>query len=535
MPRSVLATGNHGIELQLDYGDFVDSDTGGGVTHNTHSVELEWLEAWFDANGYTTVDSINVQSASGNLVHDVEWSNSLPYVSGRYRLRTLSPESVSLSFTEEQTGSVSLTSYGIDTAGSMSGSLNFTIPRRPYGTPREPSVSMSGGTATCSGRQTNANADRFWEYTDWRLETDGVWDDWSPNEPGRRTSKTITLDPNKRYRASVRGRNIDTTGPWGYSGYVYSAPSSPSALTATRQATRTTVLLSWTNNAAYASAYLIERALDGGAWIQIGTTSATSYSTTLPLSSTAQYRVRAQTPAPAVQSSYTAAVEVGVGYNAPDAPTISLARIDDASATLTIAPGQTNAALDKYWQLLYWELQTDDGVFTPVSSSSGDTPTIAVSGLAADHRYTVRVRAWNVGGYSDYGSSNPIYTTPAPPTAVLASRAGLTAAVNVSWTNNARWPGTFTLERSVNSGAYVVFQNVPASPTIDSLLTTSYGVYRVRVNTPNPSVTSAFSASSAVVVPVESDKRGLPGINKIYSGTTEVFRVLAGTKQIWLG
>ena len=59
--------------------------------------------------------------------------------------------------------------------------------------------------------------------------------------------------------------------------------------------------------------------------------------------------------------------------------------------------------------------------------------------------------------------------------------------------------------------------------------------YTVETWTPTPSVASARSAVSNTIPFVGYDKDGIPGVDDIFVGDDKVYKVMAGTSQIWLG
>ena len=319
--------------------------------------------------------------------------------------------------------------------GTATISAYVYLPRKRYLAPLAPAtVTLSSTTVTCTGNQTNASADRFWTSTDLLLQKNS--DAWVEDNGsvGTTTSWPVTLEANARYQAGVRAWNADGgRGPITYSSLLYTTPSTPTAVTAARQATKTPVRVTWTNNAAWAASYVVERSLNGGAWTQVGTPATTTFDdTNVPLSATAIYRVKVLTPTPVVGSAWSASsATVGQGYTLPGAPVVTLTRIDDSSVRVTISGNQSNPALDKYWERIYWSIQTDTAAYVGSDYVSGDTTSFTIPGCSADHRYKVMARVWNSAGYGEFGLSGYVYTTPAAPSAATATRLGASTTVNV--------------------------------------------------------------------------------------------------------
>ena len=421
-------------------------------------------------------------------------------------------------------------------------------PRRPYHAPNTPTngscwVDDVNGKMylQISGHQNDHGQDHYWALTDftiWR-STDGQWHE-TYELAGNATEVEWDIVPNSYYMVGARSWNSDG-GHSAWSPMVdrYSKPDAPSGVSAGRQADRSQVLVSWTNNADYPDNFLVERSVDAGTtWTLAGTvTSAVfQFTDTAPLDKDPIYRVQARTPANQALSDYSASsANAGYGYRTPDAPSLTLTRVNDTSATITVSGNQSNPSLDKYWGDLRWETKTDSGLWSSGGTVNGDVQSIPVSGLSVNRRYQVQARAWNAAGPGAHGQSGYIYTTPTAPTDVTAARVGVSTTVTVGWTNAAAWAGSYVIERSVNGLAWGQVGTSATTSFTDILDTTSSAIYRVKTVSLAPAVPSAASASSASVPSVETMKWRVPGIQDIYAGTTKVFKVMCDNQQIWLG
>lgn len=545
MPRATLDTGSNGIQLQLEYGSIVDNATGGSITADTTSVRFSNLEAWIDANGYPFYDSSNELTASGGWVTDDSWSNiDIPTTSGTRKLKELGKQTQATKFGGTNGSyAVSLKITGINSAGTMSGSKSWTVPRRPYHAPGTPGVAIGASVFTISGAQRNTAADSYWEFLAYRVETNDAWSGYA-TLGGDVTSVGIAMAANSRYRAQAYAMNEDATGAAGLTGYYYTEPSAPSALACARQATKTTVVLSWTNNASYVAAYLVERSLNGGAYTQIGTSTTNSFTdTSVPLGSTASYRVRVQGPTGVntAYSGYSGIASVNNGWAAPAAPaSVVLTRVSDSAATITITGNQNTATSDGYWQWVDWVLY--DFLLNTIASGSGlagTTTSIPVTGLVAQQGYLATVRARNeVGGGSAWKESGYIYTTPGTPINLTAARAGAaSSSVNVGWAFGGGFVGVYQVERSTNGGStWTQVGSVPAGTLafVDTLPVASSALYRVRAQTPAPAIASGYTGTVFVSVALITDKTKIPGVNRIYVGEERVRQVFLGTSKIWV-
>lgn len=539
MARTTLDTGSNGIQLQLEYGTIVDEETGGAVTAETNYVIISNAEAWIDANGYHFFDSSNTLTYSGGWVTDGSTSNIDMDTSGSIKIKELPRQHRVPTYGVTASYNIELEIVGINAAGTMSGAKAFTQPRLPYHAPAVPPVTITAaGVVTIPANQTNTTLDRYVETSDWRWETNGVFADFAMNQANTVLTKTQSATANCRHRMAVRLKNADATGNYGYSGYLYGTPAGPTGLTAARQTLKTTVNLSWASTAAYVAAYLVERSLDGGAYSQIGTTTSLTYSDpNVPVGSTANYRVRVQTPTGVntAYSAFSAVASVQPGYSAPAAPTlVQLFRNDDSSAHFTVSGNQPSSDSDVYWQFIDWQLQTDTGAYAGGATGlSGATTDVTVSGLAANHRYRVQVRSRNVSGSSAWTQSGYIYTTPAAPTALTATRQGVTSTVLLNWAVNALWRDLSLVESSPDQVDWTQIGTSTDSTFTATQSTAAVLYYRVRAQTPPPVLQSGYSNSALVGSAVTSDKDGIPGVGRIYVGAERVRRVAVGSVYVW--
>ena len=134
---------------------------------------------------------------------------------------------------------------------------------------------------------------------------------------GTTTSIPISgLPADSLNRVQARFGNSSGESAWVQSGYLYTKPDAPTAFNAARaDAASSTVNLSWVDNAAYGSTYLLEKQVGAGAWSQVATFSgaATSGSVQQSQAEAANYRVRVVT-ADNQYSDYSATVTVGVAF-----------------------------------------------------------------------------------------------------------------------------------------------------------------------------------------------------------------------------
>lgn len=541
MTRVVLATGNNGVSLQLEYGALVDAATGGAITSSTTQVKVSQLDVYVKAGSLSFYDTSNKLVVAGTIVNDTTFTNvnldNMAAWTDR-KVATCTSMTRTLSYAGAQNGTFNAVLQDVAYSGEMAGSHIFTIPRRPYTAPATPTVTIGNGTGGCSGHQLDSSKDKFWSLTDWKLQVNGVFQDLALNSPGNRTSITYTSAADSRYRLAVQAKNANATGNNGYSGYYYTTPAAITDLTANRPAGSKTVTLQWKNNARYQDAVKIYRNLNNGNDTLIHTTSGTSttYSTTLDLDDSATYRVRGETPQGVNKASgaYSNPASVSVGYNVPARPGVSLSNVS-GKGRVTLTGHQLIPTTDEYWETIDWEVSIDDGDWGGGATGlSGATTTLDFT-LAADNRYRVRARAVNPSGAGPWGYSGFLYTPQAAPSGLHGNRTHGTDEVQL-WTDSwSQWTTLIRVERSTNGGSSwtVLGSYTPGDTYIDHLSPAQSALYRFQGQTDTPIVSSEYSNELFVSSQLVTDKTKLPGVNRIYVGEDRARQLFAGAARVW--
>ena len=540
MTRVWLDNGLNQIVLQLEHGSFVDAATNGAITNATTSVKLSLMEIWLDSGAYSfNTDNTNALGVSGSSVNEQSWTNySLSMTAHSERkVQVLSPKAWNIVFGAPSGASFAASLTGLAYPGDMSGTYTFSAPARPYSAPATPTVGIDGSQITASGHQLNSSLDKFWEFTDYSLETNDVWGD-VVEYAGDRTSLAYTAAADSRYRGMVRARNANAAGNFSSTNYWYTEPLPPSGLVATRTPGSTTVPLSWVNNARY-SGYVRVVRVQNGTPAQIASLpgSSTSFNDTLPLNQVADYYLIADTPGGINQASSTptATVSVGIGYQIPNPPTsVVLSRTSDSAGSISITGHQNNAGVDRYWATIEYQVAIGSAGYGATTSLAGSTSSIPLSGWAADQRYRVRVRAVNATGPSAWVESNYAYTTPAAPTGASAPRQSNVQQVLLSVAAAGTWADLVLVQRSLNNGSSWTSLSsfAPGGSLLDTL---GYdgGWYRFQSQTPSPMMQSAWSETLVVGPTLPTDTSKIPGVTRIYTGADRIRQVFAGSTRFW--
>ena len=545
MARDWFDTGDHGIALGLEYGSLVDAATGGSVTPDTVSVKLSNAEAWIKTNNWPFTDSSNKLSWSGGLVADGSASNISAGTSSSKKLKELPKQSQPIYFGKTGSSSVALSLTGIEAAGeTLSGSRPFTLPARPYHLPATPNVWMADGAIYCSGNQNNTEQDSYWSLTDWYLETND-----EPkvavvlNVPGTTIVQGVAMEANSRYRGYVYSENSTGTSPGGVSGYWYTAPNTPAAITATRANGSTVVNLSWdANGSLYVGSYRIYRSLNGGAYSHLKDVATTTTTDTVPLGSTASYYIVAYTPVGENQgvSANSATAAIGTGYNVPNPPGVAIVRTGVSTATVTITSNQNTATNDRYTAELDWQIQVNDAPFGGGAVNlAGTTTSFSLTALPADSRIQVQARFSNAAGESAWAQSGYLYTVPDAPSGFTAARADVASStVNLSWVDNAAYETNALLEKKIGAGAWNQVATFPAgsvSGTVQQSQAES-ATYRLRMATPDNQY-SGYSGEQTVGVAFVSNKNfarvGGGSLDLCFVGGTRIRRICKGAAVLW--
>ncbi|MCX5852470.1 MAG: hypothetical protein NT072_10535 [Deltaproteobacteria bacterium] len=336
--------------------------------------------------------------------------------------------------------------------------------------------------------------------------------------PGPRTGTgtvnytDTTVTPGNTYDYRVKAVNI--AGSSAYSNtalaIVPSLPAAPTGLTATLQ-TGLRVLLAWTDNATNETGFVVERALNGGAFAQIALpgagagTGALNYTdTTVTPGNTYDYRVKAVNIAGSSAYSNTASAIVP---SLPAAPT-------GLTATLQTGPqvllSWTDNATNETGFVV--ERAVNTGAFVQIAAPGPRTGTGTVNytdtTVTATNTYSYRVKAVNIAGSSAYSNtaSTAAPTRPAAPSRLTATVSIINASndqVVLRWSDNSNNETGFTIQRSTNS---LFTANVNNSTVAANTTTTSQTVARrltlyYRVQSFNAAGTSAWSNIVRVITP----------------------------------
>ncbi|MEQ1758998.1 MAG: fibronectin type III domain-containing protein, partial [Vicinamibacterales bacterium] len=326
------------------------------------------------------------------------------------------------------------------------------------------------------------------------------------------------VDPETAY--SYRVTAVNAGGPSAYSNVatVTTQPLPPTAPTSLSVVAPTSVAaqLTWTDASTSETGFTIERSVEGGAFVEIGTApaNATAYTdtTTQPVT-TYGYRVRAVNAGGPSANSNEASVTTPVA--APAAPTGLSATATSAS---TIDLAWSDVATETSFHI---ERSTAGGPFVDIATVGADVTTFGDSGLTPETAYTYRVVGYNAGGPSVPSTVASATTPLAPPAAPSALSVAAPTAVSaqLTWVDESATEAGFRIERSVNSGPFVQIAAVGADVTTYSDATTEpETTYAYRVRAFNAGGTSAYSNEAGVTTPIAA-----PAVPTALAATSSVY------------
>ncbi|MFM2056703.1 MAG: hypothetical protein RLY71_1088 [Pseudomonadota bacterium] len=253
---------------------------------------------------------------------------------------------------------------------------------------------------------------------------------------------------------------------------VFFAAAAPSAVSAT--AANQTVTINWTDNAIDETSFVVEGALNGGAFAQVGTVARTGTATTGTGGAVSfvynnaavgswTFRVRAIGPGGA-SVNVDAAAAVTTTAAPILAPTSPSAVVAGQVVTISWVDASTTEA-----SFVVEGFLNGSTTATPVATLTRTAAQTTATGTAASTTYTAapgswvfRIRAVDAAGTSSAGADTAAVTVAAPvtlpPGPVTAVAAGQT--VTVSWTDGSNNETAFNVEGSLNGGAFAALGSV---------------------------------------------------------------------------
>ena len=316
--------------------------------------------------------------------------------------------------------------------------------------------------------------------------------------------------PGHTYQYRVQAANLGGISAWATSAVVTvpTIPAAPSSLTALLQP-GPQVALSFTDNATNEDGFVVERAVDGGAFALFTSPAANPGTGVVNLAADTsvlpghayQYRVQAANLGGASAWATSAVITVP---SIPAAPT-------GTTATLRPGPAVRVTWTDNSGNETGFVIQrATDAAFTlnvGTFSVGPNVTTLTQSGLTLNTTYYYRVQAVNLSGASAWSNTASVLVVPPP-----AAPTGLTATLltgrraQLQWTDNATTETQFIVQRAIGFGAFTQIATVPALTGTGTVTYTDSGLnpgvtYRYRVRAGNGAGVSAWTNIDSVAVP----------------------------------
>ncbi|NLX90404.1 MAG: hypothetical protein GXZ07_02240 [Firmicutes bacterium] len=144
------------------------------------------------------------------------------------------------------------------------------------------------------------------------------------------------------------------------------------------------------------------------------------------------------------------------------------------------------------------ERKTGEGDFQEIADVGANIAFYADTGLTPGVAYTYRVRAYNIGGVSDYSNTAGAVTggVPSAPQDLKAAASG--AQIRLTWKDTSNNEAGFKIERKAGSGDFVQIDAVKANSTayLDTDVTAGV-LYTYRVRAYNDAGDSGYSAEAS--------------------------------------
>jgi len=424
----------------------------------------------------------------------------------------------------QDAGLTSGTSYSyrvraVDAANNFSGYSNVETRQTPDNiapsTPGQPT--MNNVTATGAGATWAASTDNV-GVTGYEYSLNGG--SWTSTGSASASYTLSGLTNGTTYTFAVRARdlagNVGNSSPSrAFSTTDTSAPTTPGTPTIGSIA-NTTASATWTASTDNVGVTGYQYSLNGGAWTDTGSASASFNLTGLAAGTAYTFAVRARDNANNVSAASGNASFSTTGGTDTTAPTTP-GQPTIGSITVTGASATWAASTDGVGVTGY-EYSLSGGTWTATGSASA---AYTISGVAPNSGYTFAVRARDAAGNRSSSSPSRSFTTladtsapsaPGQPTFSGVSASGATA----SWTGSTDNVAVTGYEYSLNGGTWTATGSTSTAYTFTGLTNgTSYSVsIRARDaagNTSTPSASNSFQTTDSAA-PTTPGQPGFSGI-----------------------
>ncbi|MBN1952849.1 MAG: hypothetical protein JW801_16720 [Bacteroidales bacterium] len=284
---------------------------------------------------------------------------------------------------------------------------------------------------------------------------------------------------------------------------VNPVPAAPSNLEAAYTENETRLILTWDDNASDEESYTVERSDNGGSFVIVASLCANSTSwtdNTIALNNDYSYRVMISNANG--NSGYSNAVLVNTDYVAPavpEAPTDLIAVYNQDIPSVTLSWSDTSDDEDGFTI----ERSENSGAWAVVASLAANSTSWTDNSINYNNSYDYRAAAYNNIGSSPYAAGISIFAEqfmpPADPSDISLSYDAEVPEIVISWTDNSDNEEGFTLERSINGGAFSSLTALAVNTVSYTDAAISYGDdYGYRISAYNEKGSSAAATSMTI-------------------------------------
>lgn len=181
-------------------------------------------------------------------------------------------------------------------------------------------------------------------------------------------------------------------------------------------------------------------------------------------------------------------------YDIPNPPSnVSATRATDNEATVTWTVGAETGTRPISNTCI--ERQDDAGSYVQLIQPISSYSSWSDSSISKNHRYRYRLRAKNKSGYSSYASSGYIYTTPATPSSITATKTSANAVTVGGSYSNATYATGVDIQRSQDGGTWTTLASNTTLPYSDTITGTTV---QYRIRSVRGSLASGWKTSSVI-------------------------------------
>lgn len=287
--------------------------------------------------------------------------------------------------------------------------------------------------------------------TSYELQEQPDGGSWTDVASPTQLSQSITHSAAGVFHYQVRACNAGGCGPWSATATTNvspppSAPAAPAAVTATLAGDLSSIGVGWTASAT-ATSYGVQQSVNGGAWSNLYSGTATSTSVAQPGDGTHVYQAHACNANGC--SAWVPSASVHVAHIPPAPASISV----PASSTGGMSISWSAAAFATSYTL---EQSVSGGGWTAIYSGANTAFGLQVG---ASGSYSYRVKGCNANGCGGYATSGAVSVTVPPSGAPSISVPGVSnnGAWTVSWTTVAG-ATSYYLSENVNGAGWAAAQ-----------------------------------------------------------------------------